>query len=213
MAEYVRRKRPPADHPYWAHRRDRAHPPPAVWPVAVPAAVGLGLGLVAGLNDPMSAGAALEAAGIAALAVAATAVVNCVGSFLFCVVTGARRGGTAANDLAGGLVVGFCAFVVSFVVFALGLLWFAVGTGLGPWLGMAVGAAVGAGPGAAGAWVVRRRWAARRHLRPRWEALRRQHRRQAAAPVVAAPPASVPAQPPAERDGPAGVAPLDQPGA
>src|SRR6476661_8439160 len=63
MAEYVRRKRPPASHPYWARLHDRAHPPQVVLPVVVPASVGLGLGLYGGLRPSYSVG---EAARLAA---------------------------------------------------------------------------------------------------------------------------------------------------
>lgn len=34
MAEYVRRKRPPASHPYWARLHDRTHPPSCKWALA-----------------------------------------------------------------------------------------------------------------------------------------------------------------------------------
>src|SRR5262245_42384104 len=55
MAEYVRRKRPPASHPYWARLHDRAHPPKLVTPIAVPAVCGVFFGFVGGLQPAFSA--------------------------------------------------------------------------------------------------------------------------------------------------------------
>ena len=54
MAEYVRRRRPPASHPYWARLHDRAHPPAVVAPIVIPAGLGLALGLYGGLRAPFS---------------------------------------------------------------------------------------------------------------------------------------------------------------
>src|SRR5262249_11950183 len=52
MAEYVRRKRPPASHPYWARLHDRAHPPSALLPVAVPGVIGILIGYYGGSRPP-----------------------------------------------------------------------------------------------------------------------------------------------------------------
>src|SRR5262245_11994672 len=66
MAEYVRRKRPPASHPYWARLYDRAHPPHLVTPIAIPTVFGLALGLYGGLHPEHAPEAAVRlAAGIA----------------------------------------------------------------------------------------------------------------------------------------------------
>ncbi|HKB04469.1 MAG TPA: hypothetical protein VKD90_19760 [Gemmataceae bacterium] len=48
MAEYVRRKRPPANHPYWVRLHERAHPPSLIPYFGIPAGLGLVFGLVGG---------------------------------------------------------------------------------------------------------------------------------------------------------------------
>jgi len=209
MAEYVRRKRPPADHPFWAHLNDRAHPPSVVWPVAVPAGVGLALGLTAGLNDRLTLSDALETAATISGTLAVTIAIGIAIPMLFAAV---RRPRVAENWLAVGgvfVAVGGGAFGLLVLLMGLILLWYSACSGLGPWLGMTVGAAIGVGPGVLFAWVQRHRWTARRRQWPRWETMRRRHRRQTAAAVGHVQPIAVPVSeppPPSADDNPTAVA-------
>src|SRR5262245_4737177 len=162
MAEYVRRKRPPADHPYWAHRRDRAHPPSIVWPVVLPAAAGVGVGLAAGLNDPVPARDAVETAAVTAGMLAGSLAACCLVPLLFNAIYHSGHADHWMNAALGVLFVGLFGFLFAFVPMALILLWYSVSGGNGPWVGMAVGAALGAGPGAILSGVSRHQWAKRR---------------------------------------------------
>jgi hypothetical protein len=187
MAEYVRRKRPPADHPFWTHLNDRAHPPSVVWPVVLPTVVGLGLGLVAGFNDRLSFRQALQTAGVISATLAATLAVCCALPLLFNAILRPRSGDQWSQALAAFLGIGLAGFLMAFVPLTLFLIWYSVSGGHGPWVGMAIGAALGLGPGVLIAWVNRHRWADRRRRWPRWETMRRRHRRQTAPAQPVAP--------------------------
>src|SRR5262249_50331783 len=129
MAEYVRRKRPPATHPYWARLYDRAHPPPVVLPVAIPASAGLVLGLSAGLHDPFPSGdaarVAVEVAGGSAgvLFFVAVLVLRLDAS------RQARQREQWAGALVSGIGVSVAMFAVVFVAAFLALLWYATCSG------------------------------------------------------------------------------------
>ena len=192
MAEYVRRTRPPASHPYWTRLRDRANPPPVVWPVAVPGILGLLFGLYAGLMEPMSAGKAVK---MAAAVAGAVAVLVFTFIILFAVFDRSRpwAGRTRWAEAA---FIGFTisAFVFFLLVVALVplLLWYALFSGLGPWRGMGGGLALGAGLGATFAFITCRQWKQRQKQWPRWERMRAPRGSREAATV---PPASPPAEP------------------
>ena len=202
MAEYVRRKRPPADHPFWTHLNDRAHPPSVVWPVVLPTAFGLVVGLAAGLTDRLPVGQALETAAVIAGTLAGTLATCCAVPLLFNAVVRPRYGEHWLNAALAFLCIGLFGFVFLFVPLALFLLWFSVCGGQGPWTGMAVGTALGLGPGILVAWVKRHRWADRQRRWPRWETMRRRHRRQTAVVASQAQPAptAIPEPPPPRAD-------------
>ena len=185
MAEYVRRKRPPASHPYWARLHDRAHPPQLVLPVVLPASVGLGLGLYGGLRPSYSV------ADAARLAVA-VAGASSAGLFVLAVLvlwldgsrhTPRRQRGAAA--LIGGAGVSAVLFAAVFMAAMLALAWYAACSGRGPWVGMLVGAGLGGGLAGLIAVGARRRWRERQRRWPRWERMR--SRRQPALTVTPIP--------------------------
>lgn len=172
MAEYVRRKRPPASHPYWARLYDRAHPPPVVLPVVIPASAGLLVGLGAGLHEPFSsadaARVAVEVAGTSA------GVLFAVGVLVIRLDTTrpAARRERWAEAVIGGLGVGAAMFFAVFLATFLALLWYATCSGQGPPLGMLIGAGLGGTPAALIALGARRRWRERQRRWPRWERMR-----------------------------------------
>jgi hypothetical protein len=197
MAEYVRRKRPPATHPYWARLHDRAHPPQLVTPVAAFATVGLLLGFGAGFQPAFSGAEAARLAATVA-AIAAVAVFALAVAILWVDHSGQlprrTRGAVAVVSGMGFSLVLFCAtFVALFVL----LLWYSVCSGRGPGWGMAIGAATGGAPAALIAVGNRRRWLARQRRWPRWERMRAR-RTPAALSVtqVPVPPAAGPAPEP-----------------
>jgi hypothetical protein len=168
MAEYVRHKRPPASHPYWARLRDRANPPGVVLPVAVPGVLGMLLGLYAGLMEPMSAfGAVKMAGGVAGLVLV-----------IFVLIVGfeASRGLSPRDRWLEAVVLGPTIALVVFLLLGLALvpllLWYALFSGLGPWRGMVGGLAFGAGLGGTFAFVTYRQWQQRQKQWPRWERMR-----------------------------------------
>jgi MFS family permease len=172
MAEYVRRKRPPASHPYWARLYDRAHPPPVVLPVAIPASAGLVVGLSAGLHDSFSSGdaarVALEVAGgsAGALFVVGVLVLRLDAS------RQTRQRERWAGALVSGLGASVAMFAAVFMATFLALLWYATCSGQGPWFGMLIGAGLGGGPAALISLDARRRWRERQHGWPRWKRMR-----------------------------------------
>jgi hypothetical protein len=172
MAEYVRRKRPPATHPYWARLHDRANPPGVVGPVAVPGGLAGLLGLYAGLNKSLPAAEALEIAVVVAGGIAAVVSVTSLPIFAFGAVrymTPRERWPTATIEAAVAGVVTLFAVVGPL---ALLLLSYAACSGRGPWSGLLIGLAIGGVPGTAYAWWARRRWRKRQQQWPRWDRMR-----------------------------------------
>jgi hypothetical protein len=172
MAEYVRRKRPPANHPYWTRLHDRAHPPAVAMHVAVPGVIGVCLGLYGGLMEPMPLAKAVKTAAIVAAAGAGVTFATSIPVLVF----DASRHMTGRERWPGALLAGLFVAVVLFVILLLLitplLVWYAVCSGLGPWLGMLTGLAVGAVPGGILAWEAHRRWRQRQKQWPRWERMR-----------------------------------------
>jgi hypothetical protein len=177
MAEYVRRKRPPASHPYWARLHDRAHPPQVVLPIVIPASVGLGLGLYGGLRPSYSMG---EAALLAVEVAGGSAGALFVFAVLFLRLDASRqtpRRQQWAAALLGAVFMSAILFFAMFMGTFLTLLWYAVCSGRGPWLGMLIGAGLGGTLAAMVALGNRRRWRERQRRWPRWERMRSPRRR------------------------------------
>jgi len=194
MAEYVRRKRPPASHPYWARLYDRAHPPPVVVPVATPAAVGLVLGLSAGLHEPFTSG---DAARVAVEVAGGSAAVLFVVGVLVMRLDASRqtpRRERWAGALIGGLGVAAAMFATVFMGTFVILMWYATCSGQGPWLGMLIGAGLGGGLAAVFTLDARRRWRERQRGWPRWERMRAP-RRTAVLTVTQVPGPPLPSSP------------------
>jgi hypothetical protein len=182
MAEYVRRKRPPASHPYWARLHDRAHPPSVLLPVIVPAVLGLLIGQYGGSRPPYLLSSAVVDAGKYA---GASAAVLFVIAALVAFHDASRHSSIRERiftSLGSGLLVGVVVFGLFFVVLGLGFIWMSICSGLGLWLGMLTGILIGAVPGATFAWATRRSWRTRQRHWPRWERVRR--RRQSPPPAV-----------------------------
>ena len=196
MAEYVRRKRPPASHPYWARLHDRAHPPQVILPVVLPTSVGLGVGLYGGVHPSYSAA---ESARFALAVAGASAAGLFVLAVLILWLDASRhtpRRERWAGAVVGGFAVSAGLFATVFVGTLLVLLWYAACSGQGPWLGMLIGAALGGTPAALIATAARRRWRERQRHWPRWERMRASGGRAVlTVTAVPAPPLAV-AQPP-----------------
>src|SRR5262245_17610826 len=169
MAEYVRRKRPPASHPYWARLHDRAHPPKLVTPIAVPTIFGLALGLYGGLNSSYSAEEAARLAAAVAASGAAGLFVVTVPIFWLDHTRPGQGQARWANALLAGTAVSAVLFVVAFVPVFLLLFWYSLCSSRGPWLGMAIGATVGGMPAVLYTVGGRRCLLARRRGRSGWE--------------------------------------------
>jgi hypothetical protein len=172
MAEYVRRKRPPASHPYWERLRDRAHPPSVVTPVVVLGGIGMFLGLYGGLMEPMqyvrAAKTAAAMAGVAAVVLFATSVPI----LLFDASRNMPRRERWPAALVSGLAVAIVLFFTLLIPLVLVFLWYAACSGRGPWLGMLTGLVIGALVGAVPSLWNRRRWRERQRRWPRWERTR-----------------------------------------
>lgn len=201
MAEYVRRKRPPASHPYWARLHDRAHPPSVLLPVVVPAVIGVLIGQYGGSRPPYTLSSAiLDACKYALVSAGVLFVIGTLVSF-----HDASRHSPIREriftSLGSGLLVGVVVFGLFFVVLGTGFIWMSICSGLGLWLGMLMGMLIGAVPGAAFAWATRQSWRARQRRWPRWERVRR--RRESTPPAVAVvPPMPVPTEPKPDRPEP-----------
>lgn len=193
MAEYVRRRRPPASHPYWARLHDRAHPPQLVQPIAVPAAVGLGVGLYAGLQPEFTAADAVKLAAEVAGGVAAAVFGLAVLILSLDAARQTPRPPWWTTAFLAGIGVAVATFVALFVVLLVMFLWYAACSGRGPWVGLLIGGTVGGVPAALIAVGARRRWQDRQSRWPRWERMR-SSRRPPVLPVTAvaasAPPAT-----------------------
>lgn len=172
MAEYVRRKRPPASHPYWARLYDRAHPPQVLVPVAIAASAGMLVGLGAGVREPFTSG---DAARVAAEVAGGSAGVLFVVAVLVIRLDASRpaaRRERWAEALIGGVGVAAAMFFAVFLATFLALLWYATCSGRGPLLGTLIGAGLGGTPAALIALGARRRWHERQRRWPRWERMR-----------------------------------------
>ena len=172
MAEYVRRRRPPASHPYWDRLHDRAHPPAVLTPIIAPACLGLAIGLIGGLRSSFSIGDAFKLATTSA-GVCAAIMFAIMAPIL--VVESARQGNrqerwTAA--LVGATLIGVIVFVVSLIPLFPLFLWYAACSGQGPWLGMLIGLLIGTIPGVLYARWRRHWWHKRQQQWPRWERMR-----------------------------------------
>jgi hypothetical protein len=172
MAEYVRRKRPPATHPYWARLYDRAHPPQVVLPVAIPASAGLLVGLSAGIRDPFTC---TEAAQVASEVAGGSAAVLFVVVVLVLRLDASRqmpRREQWAAALVGSVGISAAMFGAVFLATFLALLWYAACSGQGALIGMLIGAGLGGAPAALITLGARRRWQERQRRWPRWERMR-----------------------------------------
>jgi hypothetical protein len=199
MAEYVRRKRPPANHPYWVRLHQRANPPSLIGYFGIPAGLGLVLGLVGGAAGEFTYNQAertvIAASGAMAGLVFLVAILSLyldanaqfprrerwLGAVL------ASSGCAAGTFVLSGLALS-CVAVVCWLF-----------SGRGPWLGSLMGLAAGAVPGAAIAYVVRRDWRQRQRQWPRWERMRAPRRRD---PALSVTPIPLPIEPPAATEPP-----------
>lgn len=168
MAEYVRRKRPPANHPHWARLHDLTHPPPVRSTVTCLGLGGLLAGAYCGTQDSMTFTSAMRQASECSLYLSGFFA---VGGFLTTISDRrpAWRWSTLGMAfLMAGLVFAI-AFAFAFVFFA-GMLSFRWLTG---GLGWDAGGAVGGllGLTLAGLFVLteRRNWRRRCQRWPRWE--------------------------------------------
>ena len=206
MAEYVRRRRPPASHPYWARLHDRAHPPRLVLPIATAAGVGLAVGLYAGLQPEFQGKEAVRLSAQVAFGLAAAVFGVAV---LTLWIDGTRqtpRPSLWTAAVVGGLGVAVAAFLVLFGVLTLVLLLYAACSGRGAWGGMFIGGATCGVPTALIAFGSRRRWQERQRQWPRWERMRSPRRRPnlSVTPIPAPPPATEPSPPSPARERPIG---------
>lgn len=172
MAEYVRRKRPPASHPYWERLRDRAHPPPVVAPVAFLGGIGMFLGLYGGLMEPMEYVRAAKTASAVAGAASVVLFATSVPILLFDASRQMPRRERWPAALVSGLAVAVIMFLTLLLPLVLVFLWYAACSGRGPWLGMLTGLGIGTLIGAVPSLWNRRRWRERQRRWPRWERMR-----------------------------------------
>jgi hypothetical protein len=199
MAEYVRRKRPPANHPYWVRLHQRAHPPSLAPYFGFPAGVGLVLGLVGGTVGEFTYNQGERTVIATSGALAGLAFLMAILSFYLDANSQFPRrerwfGAVLASS---GCAAGaFVLFGLAFSALA-ALCW--LFSGRGPWLGALMGLAAGAVPGAVFAYFARRDWRQRQRQWPRWERMRGPRRRDRALTVT---PIPVPIEPPAAIDPP-----------
>jgi hypothetical protein len=172
MAEYVRRRRPPANHPYWERLHDRANPPSIVGPIALLAAIGLCIGLYGGLRSPISVGGAVKTATTVSWAFAMCTFALALPLLLYDASRQTPRRQRWAGAAIGAVGVAMGIFALGIVGLVPILLWYAACSGEGPWLGMLIGGLIGAAPAALYAWASRRRWKDRQRRWPRWENMR-----------------------------------------
>lgn len=172
MAEYVRRRRPPASHPYWARLHDRAHPPALAVPIAVPAGMGLLLGLYGGLKPSFTMSEAVRMAATVSGAMAGVTFVTSLPLLLYDASRQVPRRERWAASAIGAFAVAAVLFMVGMVGLFLALAWYSACSGQGPWLGMLTGGLLGGVPAALVATGARRRWRERQKRWPRWERMR-----------------------------------------
>jgi hypothetical protein len=193
MAEYVRRKRPPATHPYWERLRDRAHPPPVGTPVAVMGALGMFLGLYGGIMEPMPYTHAAKTAATVAVAAAVVVFILSVPVLLLDASRQMSRPERFPMALLSGLAVAAILFVALLIALLPVFLSYAACSGRGPWLGMLTGLGIGAIPGAAFGGINRWFWRQRQRQWPRWERMRAPRSRDRAVTLRVVP---LPVEPP-----------------
>jgi hypothetical protein len=192
MAEYVRRRRPPASHPYWARLHDRAHPPPVIAPVVIPTGIGLALGLYGGLRPTFSTTDAVKLAATVAGGLAAIIFVLSLPLLLYDASRQAPRRERWVMSVLGAMAVAAVLFMVGLFGLTPMLVVYSWCSGEGPWLGMLIGGLIGGVPGAAYAAETRRQWRARQRRWPRWESMRARR----TTPALTTTPIPVPADPP-----------------
>jgi membrane-bound metal-dependent hydrolase YbcI (DUF457 family) len=200
MAEYVRRKRPPANHPYWARLHERAHPPSVVTPVVVLGGIGMFLGLYGGLMEPMPYAKAVKTAATVAAGAAGVLFVTSVPVLLFDASRHMPRHERWPAALLSGLAAAVVLFFTLLIPLVLLLLWYSTCSGRGPWLGTLTGLGIGAVPGMTYAAFTRWLWRKRQRQWPRWERMRAPRRRDRALTVT---PIPLPIEPPASAEPPA----------
>lgn len=172
MAEYVRRRRPPASHPYWERLNDRAHPPRLFLRIAIPSLIGLLLGLYGGLRSPFSINDAVHLAATSAAIVSTLAFALCLPRLLIGDTRHLPHGERWPITLALGLMFTAICFAAGFVIFFLLFNFYSLCSGRGPWLGMLIGLSpflILASLFSIGA---RKRWRDRQRAWPRWSQMR-----------------------------------------
>ncbi len=177
MAEYVRRRKPPPSHPYWARLHDRAHPPPLFGPIVTATIIGLGMGLYSGMRPTFAMSEAVRVAGFAAAGVAGAAFF--IGASVLAVDASRQmsRHERWAAAAVGGTVTAAVVFIVIVFVLIPILAWYSACSGKGPWLGMLYGALISGVPVAGIAAISWQRWNDRQKHWPRWERMRTLSRR------------------------------------
>ena len=146
MAEYVRRKRPPASHPYWARLYDRAHPPRGVVPVVVPAVFGLLFGLYAGLRPNYTLKEAFgDALAIASLFAGFAFVLSSPILYIDAMrYASPRRRWVAVLFYGAAIAIGV--FIAAAILLLILFVVYSLCAGMGPWVGMAIGTLIAAFP-------------------------------------------------------------------
>jgi hypothetical protein len=199
MAEYVRRKRPPANHPYWVRLHQRANPPSLAGFFGIPAGLGLVLGLVGGAVGEFTYNQAERT--VIAASGAMAGLVFLVAILCLYLETNAQF--PRQRRWLGAVVASSGCAAGTFLLFGLMLSVLAwvcwMFSGLGAWLGAVTGFAVGAVPGVAFAVLARRDWRRRQQQWPRWERMRAPRRGDRALTVT---PIPLPIDPPATAEPP-----------
>jgi len=178
MAEYVRRKRPPATHPYWARLHDRTHPPSGKWAMLGLGLLGLLIGLVSGGRAAWTLyDAAKVASDVGVWVAAIRAVFVAVFELRGMNVRRPWRSFGRAVFAAGYDAV--WTYVAVFVALtSLIVLFYWPMSGMGVLYGGLIGAACWAGFAFLVAWTEYRHWRQRQANWPKWEEMGRGHRRR-----------------------------------
>lgn len=172
MAEYVRRRRPPASHPYWARLDDRAHPPRLFLRIAIPTLFGLLLGLYGGLRSPFSISDAVHLAATCAAILSTVAFFTAIGAILFDRSRHfAPRERWMTAPVFSSMIAAFC-FAIAFVACFVMHFWYSLCSGQGPWFGMLIGCSPACLLASLAAIGRRKQWQDRQRAWPRWERMR-----------------------------------------
>jgi len=177
MAEYVRRRRPPADHPYWERLRDRAHPPRVVLPILILALLGGAFGLYGGLKPTFTISDAIKLAAMVAGGFAGVGMAVLLPFWIVDTAFRSARYERAMTILAGSAAIAMFVFVVAFLPLSIIFIVFSICTGQGPWIGMLIGLLCATTPSVPLIWSQRVRWQARQRAWPRWDRMRAPRRR------------------------------------